>query len=119
MITNKANIVQNINVTRAVARFGMGQVVVHKQLDCRGVVIDIDPVFLASDAWYANFAQAKPPKDQPWYKMLVHNVLDEIYVPEQDLLADISDEQITHPLLGVYFDEFNNGLYRNTSLLIN
>ncbi len=119
MITNKVNIVQDKNVTRAVAMFGMGQVVVHKQLNCRGVVIDIDPVFLGSDRWYANFARTSPPKDQPWYKMLVNNVLDEIYVPEQDLLADISDEQINHPLLGAYFDEFNNGLYINTSWRVN
>ena len=119
MITNKANIGQHKNVTLAVARFGMGQVVVHKQLDYRGVVIDIDPVFLGSDAWYAEVAQTRPPKDQPWYKVLVNNVLDETYVPEQNLRADKSDEQINHPLLVAYFDEFNNGKYKNTSWRVN
>ncbi len=115
MITNKVIIGQDNNVTRAVARFGMGQVVVHKPLQYRGVIIDIDPVFLGPDAWYEEMAANKPAKDQPWYKVLVDNELEETYVPEQDLLTDRSDEQINHPLVRAYFDEFNNGQYKNTS----
>ena len=119
MITNKVNIGQDNNVPRAVARFGMGQVVVHSQLEYRGVVVDIDPVFFGSDKWYAEIASTSPPKNQPWYKVLINNVLDETYVPEQYLRADNSDEQINHPLLGAYFDEFNNGQYINTSWRVN
>ena len=47
--------------------------------------------------------------------LLVNNVLEETYVSEQDLTADSSDEQINHPLVGAYFDEFNNGRYKNTT----
>ena len=119
MITNKINIGQNNNVTRAVARFGMGQVVVHKLLHTRGVIIDIDPVFLGSEAGYDEFAQNRPAKDQPWYKVLVNNAHDESYLPEQNLTADSSDEQIKHPLLEIYFDEFNKGHYKNTSWRLN
>ena len=44
MITNKVSIGQDQGVTRAVARFGLGQVVVHELFNQRGVIIDIDPV---------------------------------------------------------------------------
>ena len=119
MITNKVIVGQDKNVTRAVARFGMGQVVQNKLKNYRGVVIDIDPVFLGSDGWYEDIAVTRPRKDQPWYKVLVNNVLEETYVPEQELMADSSDEQINHPLVGAYFDEFDNGRYKNTTWRLN
>jgi heat shock protein HspQ len=52
-----------------------------------------------------------PPKDMPWYKVLVNNAQHEAYVAEQNLLADDSDEGINHPLVDAYFDQFNNGHY--------
>ncbi len=119
MITNKVNIGQDNNVTHAVARFGMGQVVVHKLFSYRGVIVDIDPVFFGSDAWYEEVAKTRPAKDQPWYKVLVNNTLDETYVPEQHLRTDSSDEQITHPLLDSYFDVYKNGHYKNSSWRLN
>lgn len=115
MITNKAGSGQDQAVMHAVARFGPGQVVTHRHHNYRGVVVDIDPVFLGSNALYEEVAQHRPARNQPWYKVLVNDTLDETYVPEQDLVADVSDRQINHPLVGAYFDHFDNGQYRNSS----
>ena len=54
------------------AKFHIGQVIRHRLFDYRGVVLDVDPVFLGSDAWYEQVARSRPPKDKPWYRVLVH-----------------------------------------------
>lgn len=114
MITNKISAGQQQGVKRAVARFGVGQVVVHKLFNHRSVIVDIDPVFLGSNDWYEQLAAARPGKEQPWYKVLVSDSNDEAYLPEQDLYADTSEEQVNHPLLGSFFNQFDNGVYKNT-----
>lgn len=119
MITNKISVGQDQGVTRAVARFGMGQVVVHKLFNHRGVIIDIDPVFLGTDVWYEQLAMARPVKDQPWYKVLINDTRDEAYLPEQDLRVDSSEEQVNHPLINTYFNQYDNGRYKNTGWLLN
>ena len=98
-------------MTLTEAKFGLGQIISHKLFKYRGVIVDIDPVFLGSDDWYEEVALTRPPKDMPWYKVLVNNALHEAYVAEKNLLADSSDECINHPLIGAYFDEFNDGHY--------
>lgn len=114
MITNKISVGQDQGVTRAVARFGLGQVVVHKLFNHRGVIIDIDPVFLGPEDWYEQLALVRPVKNQPWYKVLVSDTNDEAYLPEQDISADSSEQQINHPLLGDFFNQYDNGHYKNT-----
>ena len=97
------------------AKFGLGQLVKHKLFDYRGVIVDIDPIFLGSDTWYDQVAKTRPPKNKPWYKVLVNDSSDETYVAEKNLQADVSQKSINHPLIGSYFDEFNNGLYKNNT----
>lgn len=97
------------------AKFGLGQLVTHKLFDYRGVVVDIDPVFLGTDSWYEQMAKTRPPKDKPWYRILVNNSLHETYVAEQNLQVDQSREGINHPQLKDYFDQFSDGYYRNSS----
>ena len=53
------------------AKFAPGDLVEHNLFDYRGVVIDIDPHFLGSPEWYNNVAKSHPPKDRPWYHVLV------------------------------------------------
>ena len=47
------------------AAFSMGELVWHRLFDYRGVVIDVDPVFMGSEEWYEQMAMSQPPKDQP------------------------------------------------------
>ena len=93
------------------AKFDVGQLIQHCLFNYRGVVIDVDPIFQNSDEWYEQVALSRPPKDKPWYRVLVHNAVHETYVAEQNLAADASGEAINHPLVNAYFDKFQNGRY--------
>lgn len=115
MINKDINKEQESTVMLNEARFGLGQVIQHSLFDYRGVIVDIDPVFLGTDAWYEQMAKSRPPKNKPWYKILVNNSLQETYVAEQNLVDDPSDEGINHPLLAEYFDVFQDGHYVNNT----
>ena len=101
------------NPIRAV--FAIGQLVHHKLFDYRGVIVDVDPVFQGSDEWYEFVAKSRPPKDAPWYHVLVHENEHMTYVAECNLERDASRDRIIHPLVSYYFDSFNNGAYGTTN----
>jgi heat shock protein HspQ len=100
-----------------IPRFCIGQVVHHKTFDYRGVVYDVDVEFSLSDQWYEQVARSRPPKDAPWYRVLVHGALHETYVAERNLELDASGEPIAHPMLAEYFDEFRGDHYAKTRQL--
>lgn len=89
----------------------MGQLIRHRLFDYRGVIIDVDPDFQGSEEWYAQMARSRPPKDKPWYQVLVHNATHATYVAEQNLDADDSEDEIHHPKVKEIFDGFANGRY--------
>jgi heat shock protein HspQ len=93
------------------AKFSVGQLVQHALFNYRGAVIDVDPVFENDDDWYEQVALSRPPKDKPWYRVLVHNTVHETYVAERNLQTDNSTEAINHPMVNSYFDEFSKGRY--------
>ncbi len=66
---------------------------------------------MLSDEWYETVARSRPPKDKPWYRVLVHNALHETYVAERNLEPDDSHEPIRHPMVDTYFSEFVDGRY--------
>ncbi len=98
-------------MTESVAQYRPGQLVHHKLFDYRGAIVDVDPVFQGSEQWYAEMAQSRPPKDQPWYHVLVHDATHSTYVAERNLEADHSMEPIRHPMLGDHFERFEVGAY--------
>lgn len=93
------------------ARFQLGQLIHHKLFGYRGVVFDVDAVFSGTEEWYQQVARSRPPKDAPWYHVLVHDAQHTTYVAEQNLEADESTEPVRHPLLDQVFDEFRGGRY--------
>ena len=93
------------------ARFSIGELAQHKLFDYRGVILDVDPHFMLSDEWYETVARSRPPKDQPWYRVLVHEAMHETYVAERNLEPDTSDEPILHPLIESCFHSFSDGRY--------
>jgi len=97
------------------AKFDIGQLITHKLFDYRGVIVDIDPIYLGSEEWYQKMAKSKPPKNAPWYKVLVNDSLYETYVAERNLRADTSIDSIDHPMILTYFDDFQGGKYINHS----
>ena len=93
------------------AKFDVGQLIQHKLFNYRGVIVDVDPVFQNSDEWYEQVALSKPPRNKPWYRVLVHNAVHETYVAERNLRADPAGDPIVHPALNAHFDRFENGRY--------
>jgi heat shock protein HspQ len=93
------------------ARFQVGQIIHHRLFGYRGVVVDVDPTFQSTEGWYETMAKSRPPKDRPWYHVLVHEAMHHTYVAEQNLEPDASEEPIHHPELPRFFDEFRDGLY--------
>ena len=94
-----------------IAKFSIGQLVHHRLFAYRGVIIDVDAQFQNTDEWYERVARSRPPKDKPWYRVLVHNAEHETYVAERNLEPDPSIEPINHPLVDKIFDRFENGVY--------
>lgn len=95
----------------ASAKFRPGQLVHHKLFDYRGVVVDVDPGFQGTEEWYETMARSRPPKDRPWYHVLVDQAEHTTYVAERNLVADYTMAPIQHPLLGTLFDRFEDGIY--------
>lgn len=93
------------------SKFSVGQLITHKLFNYRGVIVDVDPVYLGSEDWYQNIALTRPPRDAPWYRVLVHNALHETYVAERNLEPDDSLQPIIHPQINDYFCDFVDGLY--------
>jgi heat shock protein HspQ len=77
----------------------------------RGVIVDIDPHFQLTDEWYDAVARSRPPKNAPWYHVLVHEAEHSTYVAEQNLEADPSGKAIAHPMTDTFFTELRNGRY--------
>ena len=93
------------------AMFQLGQVILHRLFGYRGVIVDVDPAYLGTDEWYEQMAQSSPPKDKPWYRVLVHDAEHMTYVAERNLESDGIAEPIRHPLVDHFFDGFEAGEY--------
>lgn len=95
----------------SVALFSPGQLIRHKRFGYRGVVVDVDASFQLTNEWYDQVARSRPPKDQPWYHVLVDESDTTTYVAERHLRGETSREPIRHPLLIQYFSRFCDGRY--------
>lgn len=93
------------------ARFCVGELVHHRLFDYRGVIFDVDSEFTGSEEWYEQVARTRPPKDQPWYRVLVDESDRQTYVAQRNLGAEPDARPIQHPLVDLYFSEFRRGLY--------
>jgi heat shock protein HspQ len=93
------------------ARFSVGELIQHRLFGYRVVVVDVDPTFQSTDEWYETVARSRPPKDRPWYHVLVHGALHTTYVAERNLEPDELVAPIEHPLLDAFFSRFENGRY--------
>jgi heat shock protein HspQ len=93
------------------ANFSIGDLVHHHLFNYRGVVVDVDATFQSTDEWYETVARSRPPKDKPWYHVLVHGAAHSTYVAEKNLERDASAEPISHPMVGQIFTRFEDGRY--------
>ena len=106
---NKGNFSKNLN---SKAKFHVGQIIHHKKFDYRGVIFDVDPEFNGTDDWYNLMALSKPPKEKPWYHILVDGQDTSTYVAERNLELDNKENPIQHPILHYLFSDLQNGSYK-------
>ena len=93
------------------ARFFVGQIVEHNKAGYRGVIFGVDQVFSLSEEWYEQVARSRPPKDRPWYNVLVDGAEHSTYVAERHLVVSELLTQVSHPVLGKYFVRFDGTRY--------
>lgn len=93
------------------ARFAVGELVHHQLFDYRGVVVDVDSEFNGSEEWYEQVARTRPPKNQPWYHVLVDKSDHQTYVAQRNLGSEPDPRPIEHPMVELFFQEFRNGSY--------
>jgi heat shock protein HspQ len=93
------------------AGFSIGDLIRHRLFEYRGVVVDVDSTFQLAEEWYEAMAKSRPPKDKPWYHVLVHGSTQITYVAERNLERDASAKPISHPMIGHYFSGFTDGHY--------
>lgn len=93
----------------------IGQVIHHSLFDYAGVIFRADETFRGSDTWYEQVALTRPPKDQPWYQVLVHRSVQTTYVAERNLKIEETRFEIEHPLMYFLFDHLENGIYTRTN----
>ncbi len=93
------------------AKFSIGQLVDHLRFEYRGVIGDVDSVFQLSEEWYDEVARSRPPKDEPWYHVLVHGTNQVTYVAERNLDESADAVPIQHPQIAEYFEDFKDGAY--------
>jgi heat shock protein HspQ len=91
--------------------FSIGQIVHHRLFGYRGVIFDVDPDFQGTEEWYQEVARSRPPKDRPWYHVLVDGQPVTTYVAERNLEPGDNSAPIEHPLIEHFFRAFDNGSY--------
>ncbi|NIQ03735.1 MAG: heat shock protein HspQ, partial [Nitrospinaceae bacterium] len=57
----------------------------HKLFDYRGIIVGVDPEFRNTEEWYQRMARTRPPKNKPWYHVLVQDAGHMTYVAERNL----------------------------------
>ena len=93
-------------------QFYVGQIIKHLKVGYRGVIFEVDAEFSLSEEWYEQVARSRPPKDQPWYHVLVDGATHTTYVAERHLAASEDLSQINHPALGQAFRSFDGKRYQ-------
>ena len=93
------------------AAFSIGQLIHHKLFNYRGVICDVDPTFQGTEEWYQQVAKSRPPKDRPWYHVLVDGQATQTYVAERNLEAHTLEKPVDHPLVDEFFHQFTDGAY--------
>jgi len=94
------------------SKFKPGQIISHKLFHYRGVILNVDATFQLTDEWYEFMAKSKPSKNKPWYHVLVDQSNTTTYVAEQNLEEEPSPQPVRHPLVGQYFNRFEEGCYQ-------
>lgn len=84
-------------MNHTVAKFNIGDCVIHQQLGYRAVVVDIDPYFQASGRYNPQAQKRAFACRNPWYRLLVDDSSQVTYVEEYLLTWDVDCSGIDNP----------------------
>ena len=101
------------------AKFSIGDIIHHKRFNYRGVIFNVDDSMQLSNEWYEQVAQSQPPRDKPWYHVMVDNHRHTTYVAEQNLELDKNHSPVVHPFIKEYFVQIKDGHYLLKPININ
>ena len=93
------------------AHFFVGQIVEHTVSGYRGVVFEVDAEFGLSQQWYEQVARSRPPKDRPWYHVIVDGETHTTYVAQRHLISSNDLRKIEHPGLSQFFARIDGSRY--------
>lgn len=63
------------------------------------------------DEWYEHVAKSRPPKDEPWYQVMVDRQQHTTYVAQQNLEESLDLSPVEHPDIDDVFSDFQDGRY--------
>ena len=87
------------------AKFNIGDLVVHTLQGYRAVVVDVDPLFQASGRYNPQACKREFSHRNPWYRLLVDSSSQVTYVEEPLLKAAMNWETIDNPNVSQYLVE--------------
>ncbi len=90
--------------------YAPGQLVRHRSYGYRGVIVDFDVTCQADELWYHR-NRTQPPRNQPWYHVLVDGSQAATYAAQTSLELDDSAAPVSHPLVDTFFRAFEFGRY--------
>jgi heat shock protein HspQ len=96
-----------------IAKFNIGDCVIHKQLGYRAVIADIDPYFQASGRYNPQACKRDFSCRNPWYRLLVDSSSQITYVEECHLICDTDNQGIDNPHIYHYLIEQKGRYCRN------
>lgn len=100
------------------AKFQLGQIVEHIKTGYRGVIVEVDAAYSHTEEWYEKVAKSRPPRNKPWYHVLVDNASHSTYVAERHLTASVNLQPINNPALLHYLEISQDGRYRSRQTLM-
>lgn len=96
-----------------VAKFKIGDLVIHSRHGYRAVVIDVDPLFQASGRYNPQACKRDFSQRNPWYRLLVDDSSQMTYVEECFLATDASQDLINNPHIEHYLIQRQGAYYSN------
>jgi heat shock protein HspQ len=95
-----------------IARFNIGDVVLHMRQGYRAVVVDVDPLFQASGRYNPQASKRGFSMRNPWYRLLVDDSSQMTYVEECLLERDGTHQSIDNPRVEHYLVKRQGAYHR-------
>lgn len=96
------------------AKFNIGDLVMHTRFGYRAVIIDVDPLFQASGRYNPQALKREFSMRNPWYRLLVDSSSQMTYVEECFLVLDKSEQAIDNPQVDHYLEKRRGGYHSIT-----